>query len=91
MLTFAKLASAPTVFQQLTGLSIAAFRDILPAFVRAMDHLKQQADAQRQQPRKRQRGGGRKPILLHEADRLVFICSTLRSIRCKRCKVSSSA
>jgi DDE superfamily endonuclease/Helix-turn-helix of DDE superfamily endonuclease len=73
MLTFAKLASAPTVFQQLTGLSIAAFRDILPAFVRAMDHLEQQADAQRQQPRKRQRGAGRKPILLHEADRLLFI------------------
>jgi hypothetical protein len=73
MLTFAKLTSAPTVFRQLTGLSIAAFRDLLPAFVQAMDHLEQQADAQRQQPRKRQRGGGRKPILHHGADRLLFI------------------
>jgi hypothetical protein len=73
MLTFTKLASKPTVFQQLTGLSLDAFRDILPAFVRAMEHLEQQADAQRQHPRKRQRGGGRKPILLHGADRLLFI------------------
>lgn len=73
MLTFAKLASKPTIFQQLTGLSIAAFCDILPAFVLALDHLEQQADQGRQQPRKRQRGGGRKPILLHPADRLVFI------------------
>jgi DDE superfamily endonuclease len=73
MLTFAKLASKPMVFQQLTGLSIVAFLDILPAFVQAMDRLEQQADAQRQQPRKRQRGGGRKPILLHPADRLLFI------------------
>jgi hypothetical protein len=73
MLTFAKLATKPAVFQQLTGLSIAAFRDILPAFVRATQQLERQADAQRSQPRKRQRGGGRKPILLSEADRLLFI------------------
>jgi DDE superfamily endonuclease/Helix-turn-helix of DDE superfamily endonuclease len=73
MLSFAKLARAPTVFQQLTGLSLDAFHDILPAFVRAMERLEQQADAQRSQPRKRQRGGGRKPILQHPADRLLFI------------------
>jgi hypothetical protein len=72
MLTFEKFASKPTVFQQLTGLSIVAFLDILPAFVEAMERLSQQADTQRQQPRKRQRGGGRKPVLLHEADRLLF-------------------
>jgi hypothetical protein len=63
MLTFAKLSSAPMIFQQLTGLLTAAFRDILPAFVQAMKHLEQQGDVQRQYPRKRQRGGGRKPIL----------------------------
>jgi hypothetical protein len=62
MLTFEKFASKPTVFQQLTGLSIVAFLDILPAFVEAMERLSQQADTQRQQPRKRQRGGGRKPV-----------------------------
>jgi hypothetical protein len=73
MLTFTKLATKPTVFQQLTGLSLSAFHDILPAFVRAMERLSQQADLQRSQPRKRQRGGGRKPILLHPAERLLFI------------------
>lgn len=73
MLTFAKLATKPAVFQQLTGLSLSAFHDILPAFVQAMERLEQQTDFQRSQPRKRQRGGGRKPILLHGAERLLFI------------------
>src|SRR5262245_299768 len=72
MLTFAKLANKPMVFQQLTGLSLAAFGDILPTFVRAMERLEQQADAGRSQPRKRQRGSGRKPIVVHPADRLIF-------------------
>jgi hypothetical protein len=73
MLIFAKLANKPTVFQQLTGLSLTAFHDILPAFVRAMERLEQQADEGRSQPRKRRRGGGRKPIVQYPADRLLFI------------------
>jgi hypothetical protein len=73
MLTYAKVADKPMVLQQLTGLSSEAFHDVLPAFLQAMAHLEQQADTQRAQPRKRQRGGGRKPILQHGADRLLFI------------------
>jgi hypothetical protein len=73
MLTFAKLADKPTVLQQLTGLSPRAFRDVLPAFMQARHQLEQQADAHRLQPRKRQRGGGRKPILHNSADQLLFI------------------
>lgn len=65
MLTYAKVADKPLVLQQLTGLSSEAFRDVLPAFLQATAHLEKQADAQRARPRKRQRGGGRKPILLH--------------------------
>jgi hypothetical protein len=73
MLTFTKVVQQPTVLQALTGLSPEAFGDVLPAFVQAMQHVERQADAQRPQPRKRQRGGGRKPILQHPVDQLLFI------------------
>src|SRR6476646_5425455 len=73
MLTFARIASKPVVFQMLTGLSLQAFLDLLPAFHRATAHIEHQAEQRRKQPRKRQKGGGRKPLLLSDADRLLFI------------------
>src|SRR4029450_12090071 len=73
MLTFARIATKPLVFQMLTGLSLQAFLDLLPAFHQATAHLDYQAEQHRKQPRKRQRGGGRKPLLLSDADRLLFI------------------
>jgi DDE superfamily endonuclease/Helix-turn-helix of DDE superfamily endonuclease len=73
MLTFARIATKPAVFQMLTGLSLPAFLDLLPAFHQATAHLEYQAEQRRKQPRKRQRGGGRKPLLLSDADRLLFI------------------
>src|SRR6266536_3282935 len=69
MLTFARIATKPVVFQMLTGLSLHAFLDLLPAFHRATAHIEHQAE----QRRKRQPGGGRKPLLASDADRLVFI------------------
>jgi hypothetical protein len=73
MLTFAKVATKPVVFQLLTGLSPQAFLDLLPAFHRATAHFQRQAEQQRTHPRKRQPGGGRKPLLRSDADRLLFI------------------
>src|SRR5215210_7920986 len=73
MLTFARIATKTAVFQMLTGLSLQAFLDLLPAFHRAAAHIEQQAEQRREQPRKRQKGGGRKPLLLSDADRLLFI------------------
>jgi hypothetical protein len=73
MLTFARIATKPAVFQMLTGLSLQAFLDLLPAFHRAIAHLEHQTEQRRKQPRKRQKGGGRKPLLLADADRLLFI------------------
>jgi DDE superfamily endonuclease/Helix-turn-helix of DDE superfamily endonuclease len=73
MLTFARIATKPLVFQMLTGLSLQAFLDLLPAFHQATAHLDYQAEQRRKQARKRQRGGGRKPLLLSDADRLLFI------------------
>src|SRR5262245_30809841 len=73
MLTYMKLVDKPMALQQLTGVSSEEFRELLQVFLKATEHVERQADAQRSQPRKRQRGGGRKPILQHGADRLLFI------------------
>ena len=73
MLTFARIATKPVVFQMLTGLSPQAFLDLLPAFHRATVDLEHQAEHHRKQPRKRHKGAGRKPLLLSDADRLLFI------------------
>jgi hypothetical protein len=73
MLTFAQIATKPAVFQMLTGRSLPAFRDLLPAFHHATAHIEHQAEQRRKQPRTRQKGGGRKPLLRADADRLLFI------------------
>lgn len=73
MLTFERIATKPVVFQMLTGLSLQAFLDLLPAFHRASAHIEYQAEQQRKQPRQRQKGGGRKPLLRSDADQLLFI------------------
>lgn len=73
MLTFDRVRNKPTVLQQLTGLSPEAFGDLLPAFLEALAFHHQLANAQRPTPRKRQPGGGRKPLLRDPADRLLFI------------------
>ena len=73
MLTFTRVATKPVVFQMLTGVSLQAFLDLLPAFYRAEAHVQHQAEQQRPKPRKRRPGGGRKPALTTSADRLLFI------------------
>lgn len=73
MLNCAKLERQPRVFQSLTGLSLAAFAQLLPAFEQAYGVALDTADAQRPQARGRQRGGGRKATLATLADKLVFI------------------
>jgi hypothetical protein len=73
MLRYEKLANKPHVFQQLTGLSLQAFADLLPAFVLAEEHAREERDQQRSTPRQRKLGGGRKPLLPSAADRFLFI------------------
>ena len=73
MLTFERIASKPVVFQMLTGLSLQAFLDLLPAVHQATIQIEYQADQQRKHPRQRQKGGGRKPLLRSDPDRLLFI------------------
>lgn len=73
MLRFARIADKPQVFQQLTGLSLRAFADVLPAFEQAEALVRQLQADQRSTPRQRKAGGGRKPLLPTAADRLLFI------------------
>ena len=73
MLSYAKIQNKPSVFRCLTGLTLQAFEHLLPAFLRAYEQALDQQDAQREAPRQRRRGGGRKSALATMEDKLVFI------------------
>lgn len=73
MITYEQLKNKPQVFKSLTGLTVTTFSQLLPAFGRAYADNLDRRDAQREQPRQRQRGGGRKGALLTLEDKLVFI------------------
>jgi hypothetical protein len=73
MLNFEKLRLRPRVFQQLTGLTVAAFETLLADFERAYDDHLQQRDRQRATPRQLLPGGGAKGALPPLADKLVFL------------------
>jgi hypothetical protein len=73
MLRYAKIKDKPRLLQSLTGLTPQAFARLLPAFHRAYEQDLDRRDAQREEPRQRRRGGGRKATLTTMADKLVFI------------------
>jgi len=68
MLNYAQIKNKPRIFQSLTGLTQPAFARLVIAFQRAYER-----DAQRETPRQRRRGGGRKAVLATAEDKLVFI------------------
>jgi hypothetical protein len=73
MMDFENIHTRPRVFQQLTGLTMAAFESLLPAFGQAYQDDRQQRDQARPMPRQRRHGAGRKGALLTLADKLVFL------------------
>ena len=73
MLSYAKIQNKPRVFQCLTGLNPQAFQQLLAAFLGAYEQALDQQEAQRESPRQRRRGGGRKSALATMEDKLVFI------------------
>jgi len=73
MLNFQTIRTRPRVFQQLTGLTLAAFETLLADFERAYDDDRQQRDRQRPTPRQRRPGGGAKGALPTPADKLAFL------------------
>jgi len=73
MIPYAKLAKKPKLFRSFTGLSIQAFKQLLPAFEAAYETDLLRRDEQRITPRKRQRDGERNSAVPEIADMLVFI------------------
>lgn len=73
MIRYAKLVQKPSLFQSFTGLRIDAFQALLAAFQAAYDNDLADRDSQRNQPRQRQRGGGRNSQIPEIEDKLVFI------------------
>lgn len=73
MITYAKLAKKPKLFRSFTGLSVQAFKQLLPAFEKAYEADLTRREEQRTAPRQRQRGGGRTSAIPEMADKLVFI------------------
>jgi hypothetical protein len=73
MMDFENIHTRPRVFQQLTGLTVAAFESLLAAFDRAYHEDRQQQDQGRPTPRQRRHGGGRRGPLPTVADQLIFL------------------
>lgn len=73
MMSFAEIRDRPRVFRHLTGLTVAAFEALLPAFDRAYADDLQRRDDLRTSPRQRRRGGGSKAALHGSADKLIYI------------------
>lgn len=73
MIKYTKLAQNPKLFQSFTGLGMASFKKVLPAFEKAYEAEQGRREAQRETPRRRQRGGGRTGLIPEIEDKLVFI------------------
>jgi len=73
MITYASLKHKPAVFSSFTGLTLAAFNQLLAAFAEAYEADLDQRDQQREHARQRGRGGGRSGALGSLENKLVFI------------------
>lgn len=73
MITYEKIKNKPRIMQSLTGLSPAAFTQLMPSFSTAYEQRLVEADEKREQGRQRQRGGGRKATMTSLEDKLLFI------------------
>ena len=73
MLTYEKIKNKPRILSSLTGLSPVAFKRLVVSFAKGYSHQLLQSEEYREQPRQRQRGGGRKAAILSREDKLLFI------------------
>ena len=78
MITYEKLKNKRQAFKSMTGLTVAAFEQLLPAFEQIYEESLGQRDEHRVHPRQRQRGGGRKGALRTIEDKLVFVLVYMR-------------
>ncbi len=73
MIRFEQLKTKPQILNCLTGLSMAGFLELLPAFGAAYETDLTQRDERRATPRQRKRGAGQKGALPLMEDKLLFI------------------
>ena len=73
MLNYAKVADKPNMLRALTGLTKEAFEKLAQAFAQAYEEHLDELDRQREKPRQRRRGGGRKSAIPTIEDKLLFI------------------
>lgn len=73
MISYEQIKNKPRILRSLTGLTAAAFEQLERSFSQAYEQELAQSDNQREQPRQRQRGGGRKATLASSEDKLLFI------------------
>jgi hypothetical protein len=73
MLSYKQIKNKPRILGSLTGLTPVAFDQLVKSFSQAYEQELAQNDKQREQPRQRQRGGGRKATLESSDDKLLFI------------------
>ena len=72
-LRYEQIAKKPRVLKSLTGMDREAFERLVPSFAQAYEAYLDELDRQREKPRQRRRGGGRKPVLATVEDKLLFI------------------
>ena len=73
MLNYKQIAHKPNLIRNFTGFTQETLMKLIPSFLTAYEEHIKTTDPQRQMPRQRQRGGGRKPTLQTLEDRLLFI------------------
>jgi hypothetical protein len=73
MVSYAELKDKSSLFKHLTGLTMEAFKELLPTFEQVYQSSLEKQDKQRKKPRERQRGGGQKGAIPRIEDKLVFI------------------
>src|SRR5258708_3153340 len=79
MITYQTLAAQPRAFLAMTGLTTAEFRDLLPAFETAYEHVYPRDRTATRKRRRWWQGGGRPSTLSSGADKLLFLLVSLKT------------
>src|SRR4051812_1102662 len=79
MMTYNTLSTQPRPFLALTGLTLAEFGDLLPAFEAAYEQAYPSARTASGRPRRRWPGGGRHSAVPSAADKLLFVLVYLKT------------
>jgi hypothetical protein len=79
MMTYNTLSTQARPFLAMTGLTLAEFRDLLPAFEAAYERTYPPDRTADGQPRQRWLGAGRHSVLSHSEDQLLFVLVYLKT------------